>query len=1018
MKLKFISQPHQTNAIQAVLDCFADRQKTDPRGFPVRILSHGKMGLDVAAYANGPLAITPPALLDNINRVQSRQTLPPSTTLTTSEAGDINLDIEMETGTGKTYCYLKTIFELHKTQGWSKFAIIVPSIAIREGVIKSLQITRAHFSGDYDGQKIRFFAYNSKKLYRLEEFASDGGINVMVINIQAFNSTGRSNRRIYEQRDEFGARVPMDVICATRPILIIDEPQKMGKRTVQSLVKFNPLLILRYSATHRDHHDLIHRLDAIDAFQQGLVKKIAVRAVSVKNTEGLAAYLYFESLELSNRAPEARIEMECRQKNGIRRLRKTLRRGDNLHQISAGLEQYQGYIVTDINAARNILRFENGLELSTGDATGDVSESRLRRIQIRESIKAHFEKERALYARDIKTLSLFFIDAVAKYRDYTQEDQLGEYARAFEEEYDQQKAAVLAEVGADSPYGKYLGGIVTRQTHGGYFSIDKKSKRLIDPAAKRIGLERGMSDDAAAYDLILKDKERLLSFTEPVRFIFSHSALREGWDNPNVFVMCMLKHGAEGISRRQEVGRGLRLCVNQDGERIADGASRDINTLTVVVAENYHDFVANLQREISDGLRSRPRQATESYFTNKTVHTLAGEPCILPHRAVRQFHRYLVKNGYVDDEDHVTDAYMSARAQNALSELPEGLLHFQTDDLFQWIDALVANVTLPEIKDDRRARVNPLNANFHKKEFQQLWRRINRRAVYHVKFDSDEMVRNAIRAINQELRVPATLFTVTRGAQKTAPTTADIQDRDLFNPSDAAAETSVTYASAVRYDLVGKVARLGRMSRGLAGAILSGLEPTTFAQYRRHPEIFISEVARLISEQRAAVIVNRISYDLANECYDTALFTAEELRRDFSRATQKLNKHIYDHVLPDSEVERRFAEDLDAQKEVIVYAKLPRGFQIPTPVGAYNPDWAIVFDEHSVRHMYFVAETKGTLASLQLRQAETAKIECARRFFARLNANQTDPAARVKYDVVDGFEKLLQIVTLPEKPPR
>ncbi|WP_211212410.1 DEAD/DEAH box helicase family protein [Oceanimonas smirnovii] len=580
----------------------------------------------------------------------------------------------METGTGKTYCYIKTIFELNQKYGWSKFIIVVPSIAIREGVNQSLKGTAEHFAESYN-KKARFFIYNSRQLHQLESFSSDSGINVMVINIQAFNAAGKDNRRIYEELDDFQSRRPIDVISANRPILILDEPQKMeGNKTLDALAKFNPLMVLRYSATHKTTHHKVHRLDALDAYNQKLVKKIAVRGISVRGLAGTTAYLYLESIEISKKAPVARVEMEVRQTSGPKRVIKRLKLGDNLFDLSNELEQYRGFVVSQIDANTDTVEFTNGHELQAGEATGDETEGTIRRIQIRETIRAHFEKEQVLHAQGIKVLSLFFIDEVAKYRDYEAEDDKGEYARIFEQEYQQIKDEYLSELALDNhAYRAYLEKITPDRTHNGYFSIDKKTKRLTDPSVKTRGEEAGQSDDVDAYDLILKDKEKLLSFEEDTRFIFSHSALREGWDNPNVFVMCMLKHSDNTISRRQEVGRGLRLCVNQHGDRQDNPATvHNINVLSVIASESYKDFVGNLQQEISNSLSARPSKADVDYFTGKVMTTDQGKVEVTADMA-RQIYRYLVKNDYTDDNDAITPAYHSAKAEGSLAPLPAEL---------------------------------------------------------------------------------------------------------------------------------------------------------------------------------------------------------------------------------------------------------------------------------------------------------------------------------------------------------
>lgn len=635
MKLKFKHQSYQSASVQAIVDCFKGQLPNDSASryrFDSGSVARGHSGQleqDDAGFKNADIQLTEQQMLTNVQQVQRHQNMPQSSALISTPACKLNFDIEMETGTGKTYCFVKSIFELNKQYGWSKFIIVVPSIAIREGVHKSLKITAEHFLEDY-GKRARFFIYNSKQLHELESFSSDGGINVMVINVQAFNAHGKDARRIYEELDDFQSRRPIDVIKANRPIMIMDEPQKMeGKNTLESLAEFNPLFILRYSATHKVERNKVFRLDAVDAYNQKLVKKISVRGITTKGLAGTNAYLYLENIEISpSKPPVARIEFEQKLKSGsIKRIVRKLGKGDNLYGLSDGLEQYKdNFVISDINAVTDTVSFLNDVELTVGDAVGDVNESAMRRMQIREAVKAHFDKEIRLFDKGIKVLSLFFIDEVAKYRDYDQPDEKGEYARIFEEEY---QALLNEYLPAEGKYREYLRRIDAAQTHNGYFSIDKKSKRLVDPKYKTRGDDAGLANDenaVAAYDLILKDKERLLSFEEPTRFIFSHSALREGWDNPNVFVICTLKHSDNTISRRQEVGRGLRLAVNQDGERIDHPSIvHDINRLTVVASESYKDFVGALQKDISASLSARPKVADEKFFTGKVVTTSEGD---------------------------------------------------------------------------------------------------------------------------------------------------------------------------------------------------------------------------------------------------------------------------------------------------------------------------------------------------------------------------------------------------------
>jgi type III restriction enzyme len=1015
MKLKFKTQTYQTAAVQAVVDCFKGQPPASAEAMSYRI-DPGKTKKGVedlfveSGFKNADLKLTDISLLENITQVQHQKNLPQSSEVVKTKVSKVNLDIEMETGTGKTYCYIKTIFELNKQYGWSKFIIVVPSIAIREGVAKSLEITAEHFLETYQ-KRARFFLYNSKQLHHLESFSSDAGINVMVINVQAFNATGKDNRRIYEKLDDFQSRRPIDVIAANRPVLILDEPQKMeGGKTLDSLVNFNPLMVLRYSATHKTTHNKIHRLDALDAYNQKLVKKIAVRGISVKGLAGTNAYLYLQSIDISaKKPPEARVEFEQKLKSGeIKRVTRKLSKGDDLFSdgFSNELDQYRGYVVADINANTDTLIFTNGVELFVGEATGDVNEEALRRIQIREAIKAHFDKELALFQHGIKVLTLFFIDEVAKYRDYSVADEKGSYARIFEEEYRQYLNEVLDL--DETPYIKYLKGIDAGRTHSGYFSIDRKTKRLADPDVEKRGENAGQSNDVDAYDLILKDKERLLSFAEPVRFIFSHSALREGWDNPNVFVICALKHSDNTISRRQEVGRGLRLSVNQTGDRMDHPAIvHDVNVLTVVASESYKNFVSALQKDISESLSARPKVADEAYFTGKVLKTPTGDIEVTPQLA-KQIYKYLLKNDYSDDADHITGAYHDAKKEGTLAPLPPDL-QAHAEQVYQLIDSVFSDGQVFEISDDRRPKKNPLNSNFDKQEFKELWNRINRKAAYSVDFDSAELVKKAVEELDKSLRVTPLQYTIQKGEQIDQVTADALKSGDGFKVS----ETTVEYDkqsihSTVKYDLIGKVAEGTQLTRRTTADILKGISVAIFAQFRTNPESFIAEAIRLINEQKATMIIEHLAYDPVEDKYDLDIFTSGQTKQDFSKAGDKLSRHIYDYVITDSGIERDFVKELDTCTDVVVYAKLPRGFLIPTPVGDYNPDWAISFKEGTIKHVYFVAETKGSMSSMDLRPIEATKIECARKFFDEINRKYAPE--NVKYDVVNSFEKLMELV--------
>lgn len=1022
MKLQFKVQQYQTDAVDAVVNVFTGQPYAD--GVKYRI-DPGKDAaqtlLQDAGLRNVEIALTPRQLLTNVHRVQQARGLELSKDLkdpVKKSAAPINLDIEMETGTGKTYVYTKTIMELHKRYGWSKYIVVVPSIAIREGVKKSFDITAEHFQQLY-GTKPRTFVYNSSRLHELERFSSDAGVQVMIINTQAFNARGKDARRIYEVLDDFQSRKPLDVIAANRPILIIDEPQKIEgdakkpSKSLEALGLFNALFALRYSATHKIERTKVHRLDAVDAYNQKLVKKIAVRGITVKHLAGSSAYLYVDGLEVGKGAdfPKARVELEVQTAQGIKRQVKRLSQGMNLHDISGGIEAYKGLFIRDVDANRDIIELSSGDIIGAGEVTQDVAEDEKRRIQIREVIRAHLDKERELFAQGVKTLSLLFIDEVAKYRDYTREDTLGEYARVFEEEYDAVLADYLGQLDFDEPakrYREHVDAIPVGSTHEGYFSIDKKTGHSIDGSIKKTGGTAGQSDDVDAYDLILKDKERLLSFEEPVRFIWSHSALREGWDNPNVFVMGMLKRSDNTTTRRQEIGRGLRLSVDQHGERMDNPVTvHDINELTVVTDESYTEFVTALQKEIIESLSARPRKATVDYFTGKQFTLADGSTSVLEKAVAQALYNHLIRSDYIDDDGFVTQAYKDARADGALAAPTAELLKPIIDFMWPVVDALYLDV--PKPTDGRKPKKIPFNeANFKKREFQELWGRINHKAVYQVGFDSAELIANCIRVLDKSLNVTVMQYLVEAGKQVVGLEVEQLETSTGFKVSETKVEHSAASAgSTVKYDLLGEIAEKTQLTRRTCAAILTGVNPGTFAKFKQNPEQFITEAARLINEQKATVIVEHLAYDPLDNRYDSSIFTENQTAQDLTKAGEKLKKSVYEYVVTDSKIERSFVEQLDVSDEVVVYSKLPRGFFIPTPVGDYNPDWAIAFTEGKVKHVYFVAETKGSMSTLQLKGVEEAKIECARKFFASLNGKAEKG---VRYDVVDSYDSLLGLV--------
>lgn len=1022
MKFKFKIQDYQTDAVNAVVKAFEGQSYNDRVSYLRDLGKHTQpvqqtledIGEDFASgFGNAPIELSDETLLENIRKLQTSNNIKQSAILSKPFGAGCRcaLDIEMETGTGKTYVYIKTMFELNKKYGWSKYIVVVPSIAIREGVKKSFEVMEDHFFEQY-GKKARYFIYNSKNLNQLDNFSASKDISVMIINAQAFASSlkeGAKNeaaRIIYSKQDSFGSRRPIDVIAANRPIIILDEPQKLGGDVTQSSIKlFKPLFSLNYSATHREAHNLVYVLDALDAYQKKLVKKIEVKGFELHNLRGTDGFVYFSQILFDpKKPPRARLTFEVNHSSGIKREAHIVEVNDSLYDMSSGknmppLEQYKnGYVVKEINPINNTLTFLNGEVLSVGEVSGDKTESDIRRIQIRETILSHFEKEEKLFYQGIKCLSLFFIDEVAHYRQYDEDgnEVLGDFGKMFEQEY----ISVLNDYIRldETPYIKYLKSIDVHDTHKGYFSIDKKTNRAVDSVEKK-----GVCDDISAYDLILKNKERLLSFDEPTRFIFSHSALREGWDNPNVFQICTLKQSNSEVNKRQEVGRGMRLCVNQQGDRMDYGvlnkSVHDTNVLTVIASDSYKTFVSELQKDIKSTLYERPTKATIEYFTDKVVRTENGTYTITQEDASDIF-VYLRANGYVDRSGTVTDIYRNAQSIGAFAELPAELKPIE-EGIHKLVQGIFDESVINEMvtaADKSKIYENELNDNFFKKEFQTLWTQINHKYAYTVTLNTEELVERAIRAIDEKLMVAQLTYQRTIGSQ------GDTLD---FAEGRTKTETLKTSSkSNVTYDLIGKVCQGTTLTRKTVASILKGISPDKFLKFsgeKRNPEDFITKTIRLINEQKADMIVDAITYNVTDEKpYDNDIFAlggAVTLDR-----VVKAERHISPYVVVDSDIERNFAKELEQDEDkVCVYAKLPKGFKIPTPVGNYSPDWAIAFYENSVKYIYFVAETKGSEEHRD--PLEIAKNACAEKLFEKLNGGA------VHYGVVNSYQQLMDIMS-------
>ena len=1015
MRLRFKHQKFQADAAKAVVDVFTGQPYLTPSYMMDRGNGYYQQTLtdeeDFTGWSNHKIVpeLSDRIILENLQKVQRTNQLKPSEKL----EGHFNLTIEMETGVGKTYTYIKTMYELNKHYGWSKFIVVVPSIAIREGVYKSFQVTQEHFAEEY-GKKVRFFIYNSAQLTEIDRFASDNSICAMIINSQAFNARGKDARRISMKLDEFRSRRPIDIIAKTNPILIIDEPQSVeGKQTRENLKQFKPLLTLRYSATHKSDsiYNMVYRLDAMEAYNKRLVKKIAVKGISESGSTATKSYVYLESINLSKAAPKATIQFDYKGVSGIRKITRTVSEGYNLYDNSGDMEEYkQGFVVSRIDGRDDSVEFLNGIKIYAGDVIGKVSEDQLRRIQIRETILSHIQRERELFYKGIKVLSLFFIDKVENYRKYddiTGQPFDGIYAQMFVEEYNDIIGNLQIGIGEDD-YIKYLQAIPADKTHAGYFSIDKKGK-MID---SKVGRRETTTDDVDAYELIMKNKERLLDRDpkrSPVRFIFSHSALREGWDNPNVFQICTLKQSSSEVRKRQEVGRGLRLCVNQDGERMDTNVLgedvQNVNVLTVIASESYDSFAKELQTEIAEAVADRPRAVTEDLFVGKVIKDDNGNEQVVDQDTARAIYYDLIVNGYIDKKGILTDKYYADKANNEIKVAEE--VADSAASVIEIIDTIYDGKSMmPENARSNNVELNVDENKLAMPEFKALWAKINSKSTYVVDFDTEELIRKAIQSLDCKLRVSKIVFKVETGTMEMIKSKEALASGTSFVKEKSASYGSTkTVSTNVKYDLIGKLVEETGLTRKAVIQILKGIQPSVFNQFKDNPEEFIIKAAALINDEKATAIIEHITYDVLDDHYGTEVFTDPTIKGRLGVNAMKAKKHLYDHIVYDSSNEQKFATELDTNTNVAVYVKLPDGFYISTPVGHYNPDWAIAFYEGMIKHIYFVAETKGSMNSMQLRLIEESKIHCAMEHFKAISNGE------VVYDVVDSYQSLMDLVT-------
>lgn len=1016
MAFKYKHQTFQTEAVNNICDVFAGQPKQGAESNYIIDKGTDKVLLDIDGFGNAELKLSPDKLCDNIRRVQQRMGLKPIDEIE-GGAADLKLTVEMDTGTGKTYTYIKTIFELNKRFGWRKFVIVVPSIAIREGVLSSLKGMKKHFEEQYEGI-INFFVYNSKQLQMIDQFSRDSNIHVMIINTQAFNSTvneeknkeGRSGdaaaRIIFTEQDSFGSRKPIDVIAANRPIIIIDEPQSVlgadkKNNTRKGILRFNPLFTLLYSATHRDIYNMVFRLDAIDALNKKLVKQIEVVGVKQVGSNATHGYVSLEEIVTDDKNyPRARLCFERKTKNGVKQEVRLCKDGDDLFVLSGELQEYKDNFVISIDGAAGTVSFLNGQSLQVGEVIGAVNEEAIRQIQIRLAIKAHLEKERKLFAKGIKVLSLFFIDHVEHYRIYKEggEVENGPFAKMFEDVYEKVKGELQFEFG-DEAYIDFLNSArnSAQYIHKGYFSKDGRGKSKTKE-----------EEEQSAYDLIMRDKEGLLSFDEPCRFIFSHSALKEGWDNPNVFVICTLKDTQNEIKKRQEVGRGMRLCVNSRGERqdadvLGEDHVFDYNCLTVVASESYEDFASKLQKEMAEVCRHRPTRVDMALFKGMVYTTAEGESCVVSEDDSRNIYEELVCNGYVK-KGMLTEKYHDDKRAG---KLDFGEANGLKEVIVKQLDTVFDPQKFKPGNRAERTEAKFRKDKFNMPEWQNLWKRINHRSTYQVNFDSALLIEKAVKAIDDRLTVAKTMVVVTRGTMSEVKDTNLLMEgnamKDVRNDKPISIKDSV--GKNVSYDLVGELVTRTGLTRRTVVEILKGIKKDKLCMFADNPDDFIIKAGNIINEQKALSVVEKIQYNRSDKTFDSTIFSDSMIRGVLGDNAIRSERSLFDMVVCDSKhTEMEFANKLEHSGCVEVYTKLPGGFYINTPLGKYNPDWAIVFKEGTFNHIYFVAETKGSNSVADLRPVEAAKIECAKRHFESLGHED------LKYDFVDSFDKLLELL--------
>lgn len=985
MKIQFESSlDYQKDAIKAITDIFQGQEICEANFTvysPEFLAKQQNIAFNEIGYGNR-LTLTEGKIVENVQNLQLANGLKPSNR---SEVDRSHLDftIEMETGTGKTYVYLRSIMEMYRKYGFSKHIIVVPSIPIKEGVYKSLQITEDHFKQLYDNINYNFFIYDSSKLNEVRDFSTNDGLSIMVINIDAFRKSfenpddaKKKANIIHRYNDKLGYK-PLDLIKNTNPVVFIDEPQStmstpLAKKAVQGL---NPLAILRYSATHKEKVNLMYKLDAVDAYDKKLVKQIEVGSIQ---TEGMNNQAYIGLLDVRSRGGniDARVEVDALVRGKIKRVKKWVKQNQDLEELTGRIE-YEGYIIKDIYVADEYIDFTSREEeLKVGEAIGSVDEKQIKTALINKTIEAHLDKELVLNPQGIKVLSLFFIDSVGKYRVYDEDGNpsLGEYAEIFEKEYQK----LIRKTKYASLFGEMKDVEVdASQVHNGYFSIDKKSK--VSNKKEKYEYFKDTSGsvnaDEDTYNLIMRDKEKLLSFDSKLRFIFSHSALKEGWDNPNVFQICALKDaGNSENKRRQEIGRGLRLCVNQDGERIY---GFETNTLTVMATESYATYVDNLQKEIETdtGIRFG---ILESHSFNNVVMSIEGDDVsYLGQERSEQLYDYLILKGYIDTRGKVQDLLRIAIKEDAV-ELPEEFTESEhvENQILNNLKAAAGKLQIKNQDDKKKVRVNKRVLN--SPEFKELWERVKYKTTFSVDFDSASLVKECIKALDDRLKITRGKLHYTK--VKVAMSIGGLQ----VNEDPTTYSENVNDEVDVLPDIVGYLQNETQLTRKSIVKILTGTNKLGY--FKINPQKFIEGCIDIINEQMRLHIIDGIQYKKVgdSEFYSQELFSNEELFGYLKSNLAESEKSPYDYVIYDSAIESKLASDFENSDNISVYAKLPNWFRIDTPLGTYNPDWAILWKDGNEEKLYFVVESKGTTLFGDLRPKEQGKIDCGKKHFEEL----------------------------------